>query len=169
MSAHAHDCGKHDCAKWNCEKWVPWKRALEGTVIVIAVQFFVYYIQFMATDTFPVNEVLLKTFLALPFLLFFMNWAQFAVLGDCCCEASKDVARGVIGFGGIAKALVVTWATTPIARVEGARAVLVAVTFLVAVAAFFLVGYEGTMNLTQPEERDVEGQGRVLSARTCAR
>lgn len=131
-----------------CHSWQPWRRALEGTIVVIVVQFLVYYVQFMATDTFPVAEVLLKTFLVLPFLLFIMNWAQFAVLEDCCCGQAERVARGVVGFGGIAKALLVTWATTPVRQVRsGGRVALVLVTFLVGLAAFFLVGYESTMTL----------------------
>jgi hypothetical protein len=133
-----------------CHSWQPWRRALEGTIVVIVVQFLVYYVQFMATDTFPVAEVLLKTFLVLPFLLFVMNWAQFAVLGDCCCRKAERVARGVVGFGGIAKALLVTWATTPVRQVQsGGRVALVLVTFLVGLAAFFLVGYESTMSLAK--------------------
>lgn len=133
--------------------FVPWKRAVEGAVFVAVVQFFIFYFQFVVTDCVPVYEVLIKSFLLTPILVFFVNWLQFELLGAACCEQSKSEARKVIAFGGVTKALVVTWATTPLQAVSGlASAGLVLTTFLIAVAVFFLIGYESAVNMNEIEE-----------------
>jgi hypothetical protein len=130
--------------------FVPWKRAVEGAVLVAVIQFFIYYFQFVVTDCIPLTLVLVKSFLVTPVLIFLINLAQFSLLNLACCQTAKDEATKIIAFGGITKALVVTWATTPLAAVTSIRsAALILATFLVAVAVFFLVGFETEANLKQ--------------------
>jgi hypothetical protein len=127
---------------------VPWKRALEGAIFVALIQFFAYYFQFVVTDCIPPAAVLIKTFLFAPFLIFLVNWAQFELLNKACCQKTQSEANKIIAFGGVTKALIVTWATTPLVSLQGLRSVgLLIATFVISIIVFFLVGYETATNL----------------------
>jgi hypothetical protein len=129
----------------------PWKQALESTVIVILVQFFIYYFQFVASDCFPVREVVVKTFLFAPLLLYFVNLLAFLLLDQACCQTRKQqCAEKVVGFAGIIKALIILWSTCSvrlfqdpcISYMDKAKRFGTALaSFLVALFAFFVVGF----------------------------
>ena len=135
------------------QSFTPWKRAVEGTVVVLLVQFFIFYFQFMTTNCIPMTLVLLKTFLVAPVLLFLVNWAQFELLQQAECENSKKAAGRIVAASGLVKAMTITWSTTAfdLLRQPGGykRLILVFLTFLIGLAAFYLVGYEAVMNMKE--------------------
>lgn len=132
-----------------------WARAFEGTAVVVLVQFFIFYFQFVATDCVAMPEVLCKTFLIAPLLIFVVNWAAVAVLNTPCCKRRHKCAQRVVVFSGLVKSLVITWSTTS-ARMLAAQGGLGRVgvlfaSFAIAFGAFLLVGLPSAMQ-TQPSQ-----------------
>ncbi len=129
-----------------------WRPALERTIGVVIIQMFIFFVRYWITNALSSTELVVKTFLVSPFLIFSLNLVMLEYLNSLSCihQAEANNVQNIVAGTAIVKALVTSWSTTSASLYldkNPLKQVAIAVgLFVIAVVVFLLSSYPLIMN-----------------------